>query len=142
MTPRTVVEQYELNQKIDKEFLQKIKSSSFSRFPVYENDKDNVVGVLHATELLGFDGEENKVIKDLNLSNPEFIQENTNLDDALEKFLKTRKHLFIVKDEFGSVVGVLSLEDIMEEILEQEIVDERDKHEDLRALARKNGTSI
>ena len=141
MTPRTVVEQFDKEQKIDKEFIEKIKNSSFSRYPVYDADKDNVVGILLASSLIGLDGNEGKKISDLPLQKAIFINEEATLDDALSLFLKTHKHLFIVKDEFASVVGVLTLEDILEEILETEIVDERDKYEDMRAFAKKKGSS-
>ncbi len=136
MTPRTVVEQFEISQRIDEGFIQKVKNSSFSRFPVYKDDKDNVVGIFLANSLLGLSGKEGKRLSDLELKKPEFIQETETLDNALQKFIETKKHLFIVKDEFGSVVGVLSLEDIIEEILETEIMDEKDKYKDLREFAK------
>ena len=138
MTPETVIESYSINQEINKEFIERIKNSGFSRFPIFDEDNEEVLGILHATSLIGLDGEESKSIKDLELAEAEFVGENDSLDDTLDKFLKSHKHLFIVKNEFGTVTGVLSLEDIVEEILEREIVDERDKHEDLRELARKN----
>ncbi len=138
MTPETVIESYSINQKIDKEFIKRVKESGFSRFPIFDEQNEEVIGILHATDLIGLDGEEGKQISELQLSDPEFVSENEALDNALNKFLKSRKHLFIVKNEFGTVVGVLSLEDIVEEILEQEIVDERDKHEDLREFAREH----
>ena len=136
MTPRTVVEQFEISQRVDEGFIQKVKNSSFSRFPVYKDDKDNVVGIFLANSLLGLSGKEGKRLSDLELKKPEFIQETETLDNALQKFIETKKHLFIVKDEFGSVVGVLSLEDIIEEILETEIMDEKDKYKDLREFAK------
>ena len=142
MTPETVIESFNIEQKIDKDFIQKVKDSGFSRFPIFDEENEEVVGILHATDLIGLDGEEGKTIKDLSLSDPEFVNENESLDNALNKFLVSHKHLFVVKNDFGTVVGVLSLEDIVEEILEQEIVDERDKHDDLRELARKQAKMI
>ena len=65
-----------------------------------------------------------------------FIDENENLDTIFNEFLKTRQHLFLVKGEFNGIVGVISLEDILEEIIKSEIVDENDKHEDLREFAK------
>ncbi len=140
MTPETVIESYSINQRVDKDFINKIKNSSFSRFPIFDEENEDVVGILHATSLIGLDGDEGKLVKDLDLSEVEFVNENDSLDDTLDKFLRSRKHLFVVKNEFGTVTGVLSLEDIVEEILEREIVDERDKHENLRELARQNAS--
>ena len=64
------------------------------------------------------------------------MREDTSLDEALQIFLKTHKHLSIVEDEFGGMSGVLTLEDVLEEIIRSEIVDERDLHPDMREYAR------
>ncbi len=135
MTPRTVVEQFRSDTVINKDFLEKVRNSAFSRFPIYEDSEDNIIGLLFASDLIGFSPSE-KTLKEFTLRKPIFILESESLDNALTRFLKTRKHLFVVKDEFSSITGVLSLEDILEEILEQEIMDEKDKHADLRAVAR------
>ena len=135
MTPRTVVEQFSTDDIVDENFLIIVRDSSFSRFPVYDGDKDIVIGILYAKDLIAFTPNKGVKVKNLKLHKPIFVEETESLDDALEKFLSARKHLFIVKDEFGSITGVLSLEDILEEILEQEIMDEKDKHKDMRAFA-------
>ena len=68
----------------------------------------------------------------------EFVLESQTLDRMLKKFLGSRHHLFVVLDEFGGLAGVLSLEDVIEEMLGQEIVDESDAVADLRAAARES----
>ncbi|NMC48972.1 MAG: CBS domain-containing protein, partial [Desulfovibrio sp.] len=65
-----------------------------------------------------------------------FVLETMTLDRLLVKFLESRTHLFVVLDEYGGVSGVVSLEDVLEEILGKEIVDETDQVADMRELAR------
>ena len=65
------------------------------------------------------------------------VATDTPLDDVLNEFIKHHKHLFIVRDEFGGFEGVISVEDILEEIIGTEIIDEFDKVVDLRAQAKK-----
>ena len=64
-----------------------------------------------------------------------YIHEDHTLEKALHAFLKTKHHLFMVVDKFEEIVGVVTVEDIMEEIIGKQIVDEDDKFEDLRAVA-------
>ena len=66
-----------------------------------------------------------------------FVAESHTLDRILHIFLEQRQHLFVVIDEYGGMAGVLALEDILEEILGSEIVDESDRVDDLRELARR-----
>jgi len=63
------------------------------------------------------------------------VKESDPLDQTFLAFIKTRHHLFIVKDEFGGMSGVVSLEDVLEEILQEEIMDESDAYEDMRDYA-------
>ncbi len=135
MTPHTVVEAFEAEEKVDKGMFEKVKESGLSRFPVFEKEWDNVVGILFSSDLIGIKPGEKKV-KDLMHKQIHELSESDSLDDALETFLNTHKHLAIVRDEFGGFSGVITLEDILEEIIRTEIVDERDKYEDMRQLAR------
>ena len=66
-----------------------------------------------------------------------YLNDRDKLDDALNAFLKTKRHLFVVTNEFEEVEGVASIEDILEEIIDEEIVDEFDRYEDMREVARK-----
>jgi CBS domain containing-hemolysin-like protein len=72
----------------------------------------------------------------------QFVVETLTLDKLLIKFLGTRTHLFVVLDEYGGVAGVVTLEDVLEEILGKEIVDETDEVADLRAYARRQREKI
>ena len=64
-----------------------------------------------------------------------YVNEEKQLDHALQAFLKTKHHLFIVVNGFEEIVGILTIEDVLEEVLGKEIVDEFDQYEDLRAVA-------
>ncbi len=137
MTPRTVVHMFEYSQKITDDLLQGVRESGLSRFPVYSEGQDNIVGILYSSELIGRDALDKKV-GDVADRSVKFIKETDSLDDTLKMFLSTRKHLCIVQDEFGGLVGVLTLEDVLEEIIKKEIVDERDLHTDMRKFARES----
>ncbi len=111
---------------------------SHSRIPVYEDsDPEDIVGVVyrrHVLEALA-DDEHDTVLADA-MKPVDFVVESLTLDKLLIKFLGTRTHIYVVLDEYGGMSGVVTLEDVLEEILGKEIVDETDEVADLRALAR------
>ena len=139
MTPRTVVRAFSVTDTVDDTLLQEVRESGLSRFPVYSDDMDTIVGILYSSQLIGSENT-GKSVGDVASSEVRFIRESTSLDDALQSFLKTHKHLSIVQDEFGGMAGVLTLEDVLEEIIRTEIVDESDLHEDMRAFAKETDT--
>ena len=137
MTPRSVVISFKESQIIDDAFLAEVMQEGHSRYPVYKEDKDDVIGILYSKHLIG--GQMvGKTLKDVMRAKVQVVTEDESLDDALDIFLKTHKHMAIVKDEFGSVSGVITLEDIIEEILKKEIVDESDRHDDMREYAKES----
>ncbi len=136
MTPKSVVIAFEASQKIDNNLFDKIQNSGHSRFPVYSKTVDNVVGILYAIQLLGC-SDMDKTVGTVASKKVFFINKDKKLDDALNAFISTRNHLFIATNEFGDVVGVVALEDVLEEIINTEIMDERDKYEDLQEFAKK-----
>lgn len=137
MTPRTVV--FSLHEDLTvKEAFGKSPVWQYSRVPIYAVDSEDIVGVVLRGEALGFlsDSRENARLSDL-MRPVHFVPDNTSLDRILENFLEQRQHMFIVIDEYGGVAGILTLEDVLEEILGKEIVDELDQVTDMRELARK-----
>jgi Mg2+/Co2+ transporter CorB len=100
-----------------------------TRLPLYKNDPENIVGVLHAKDLLralaAADGKLAKLDVMSIAREPWFIPETTNLKDQLNAFLKRRQHFALVVDEYGALEGLVTLEDILEEIV-GEIEDEHD----------------
>ncbi len=140
MTPRTVMNTLQADEEITTEVIQKLKWAGNSRVPVYEGNRDNIVGILYVKQLIGGDVFGKKVREFTNM-NVFFINQDKNLDIILEKFLHTHNHLFVVRNEFSEVTGIITLEDILEEIIGEEIVDEVDVHNDMRRFARtKNST--
>jgi putative hemolysin len=108
-----------------KEMLEKIISAGYSRFPVYSGSLDNMVGILFVKDVLPHMDKEEFDWHSL-LRAPLFVPEGKKLDDLLEEFRTSRKHLALVVDEYGGTSGLISLEDILEEIV-GDITDEFDE---------------
>ena len=108
-----------------------------SRVPVYDEDPDDIVGLVHRHDILRAAAkDEFETTLDQIMRRVLFVVGTAKLDHLLRVFLEQRQHLMVVTDEFGSVSGIVTLEDVLEEILGREIVDEFDQVADLRAFAR------
>ena len=118
------------------EIITKVLASPHTRLPLFRDDEENILGVVHAKDLLRevdrlVRGEDGSVqsIKELDIvkvaMKPYFIPETTTLDEQMREFLKRRTHFALVVDEYGSLQGLITLEDILEEIV-GEITDEFD----------------
>jgi CBS domain containing-hemolysin-like protein len=106
-----------------------IQEKGYSRIPIYEDNPDHIIGIIHAKDLLSCAAEPPlSSIKNL-LHPPFFVQEHDNILSLLRNFQAQKIHMAIVTDEFGSIRGLATLEDILEEIV-GEIVDESDKEEE------------
>ncbi|MDM8167123.1 HlyC/CorC family transporter [Roseovarius sp.] len=114
--------------------------SSHTRLPVYRDDPDNIIGVVHAKDLLramyklvSEGGLSDEVLKNFDIADvamkPYFVPETTTLDDQMRQFLRLRTHFALVVDEYGVLQGLITLEDILEEIV-GEIADEFDPDAD------------
>jgi Mg2+/Co2+ transporter CorB len=111
-----------------RELVQQALDASHSRFPLYRNDPENIVGVLHAKDLLkalAEAGSMDAINIDAIAREAWFIPDTTNLKEQLNAFLKARTHFAIVVDEYGALQGLVTLEDILEEIV-GDIEDEYD----------------
>jgi magnesium and cobalt transporter len=106
------------------EILDTVIETGHSRFPVYEGDTDNIIGILLAKDLLKLQRSYNLNLRTL-LRPAVFVPETKGLNDLLREFRNTRNHLALVVDEFGRVAGFITIEDIIEEIV-GEIEDEFD----------------
>ena len=137
MTPRTVVFSLSEHLTIGEALKMKEQWSRHSRVPVFDKDQDDAVGVVLSRNVLLSLSEGNKKQKLSELMQPvHFVPEAAPLNKILMEFFEQRIHLFVVVDEYGSVTGVISLEDIIEEIVGREIIDESDKAGNLREYAR------
>lgn len=133
MIPRNEVSGVELNTSVS-ELQQAFTESGFSKLVVYQGDMDHIVGYVHAKDL--FDRPE--TLKDILL--PTFlVPEPMSGDELLRQFLKRRRHLAVVVDEFGGTAGILTMEDIVEELL-GEIDDEHDEEDEDLEHEQEDGT--
>jgi len=110
-----------------REILAQAMASPHTRLPVWKDDPDNIIGVLHARDLLrtiSEKGRDGVVLADV-MREPWFVPETAWAEDQLAEFLKRREHFAIVVDEFGALQGLVTLEDIIEEIV-GDIKDEHD----------------
>lgn len=98
------------------EVLQKILKNGYSRNPVYKESIDNIVGILYAKDLLAHLDKKRYKWQEL-LREPFFVPENKKLDDLLAEFREKKNHLAIVVDEYGGTSGIVTLEDVIEEIV-------------------------
>jgi len=110
------------------DMLHMVIDTAHSRFPVYEGDKENIIGILLAKDLLKLQRSPELNIRAL-LRAPTFVPETKGLNDLLREFRGNRNHLAIVIDEFGRVAGLITIEDVLEQIV-GEIEDEFDIIED------------
>ncbi len=136
MTPRTVVFSLPSTITIDETYNDQ-RIWEFSRIPVYEKDRENLIGLVERRTIAQHvkDGKHKQPITSI-MRPINFVQESLTLDVVLNRMLASHVHLFAVLDEYGGLSGVISLEDILEEMLGSEIIDESDKVADLRQLAR------
>jgi magnesium and cobalt transporter len=124
MVPRSQMDVIDINEPPDK-FIPLIIETAHSRFPVTENDKNNVIGILLAKDLLRYyAGEEEFHVRDM-LRPVVFIPESKRLNVLLKDFRSNRNHIAIVVDEYGGVAGLVTIEDVLEQIV-GEIEDEHD----------------
>jgi CBS domain containing-hemolysin-like protein len=137
MTPRTVVFSLSEHLTITEALEMKEQWNRHSRVPVYDENQDDIVGiVLSRSIMLSLsEGLEGTKLSDL-MQPVHFVPEAAPLNKIMMEFFEQRVHLFVVVDEYGIVTGVISLEDIIEEIVGREIIDESDTAGDLREYAR------
>ena len=138
LTPRSVIFAVNKTNSV-REVLDKYNDIEFSRIPVYEDGLDNIIGIVRRHVLLKSKAEDQFDVTMGELAKPiHAVEENDSGGDVLDEFVKRREHLFMVKDQFGQVAGLVTLEDAIETLLGVEIVDETDSVVDMRKLALDN----
>ncbi len=128
MTPRIDMTCIDWDTTFD-QLLAEVRESGYSRMPVYVDNQDNIKGIIYAKDLLPFIGKKNSAFKWQSLLRDAFfVPENRMIDDILDDFQKRKMHMAIVVDEYGGTQGLVTLEDVLEEIV-GEINDEYDDDE-------------
>lgn len=126
MVPRTDTQMVDIEDDYD-DIMHELLTSPFSRIPIYREDKDNVISVIHVKSLLKAAREEGFENIDLLAisSEPLFVPSTIYIDDLLVEFKREQTHMAILRDEYGGVEGIVTLEDLIEEIV-GDIEDETD----------------
>ncbi len=140
MTPRTEIHMVQINTPWE-EVVESVIESGHTRTPVYDKNRDDIAGILYSKDLLpelAKSGEPVRTLTEL-LRKPLFVPETKPVDDLLKLFQKTRTHIAVVLDEYGGVSGLVTIEDVLEEIV-GEIDDEYDQQSEI--AIRKVGDDI
>ena len=124
------------------ELIKLIKSSGYSRIPVYKEDFDNVIGILYVKDLLSF-LEEDDDFEWLSLVRPSliYVPESKKINELLKEFQQERMHMAIVVDEYGGSAGIVTLEDVMEEVI-GDIKDEFDDEQEVEYKKLNDNTFV
>lgn len=138
MTPRTVLKIAPENQNI-KEFFEDNKDLRFSRIPIYKNNSDNITGYVLKDDIFR-EVAEGKIEQNLiDLKRTILVVDrNIAIPNLFEKFVQEKEHVALVVDDYGSVSGLVTMEDVIETLLGLEIMDESDTDSDMQELARQN----
>lgn len=139
MTPRTDIDCVPIGTSL-MDVAKIIVESGHSRIPVFNDTRDNIVGMVHAKDLLRclVDMEQDHPVDSL-MSTPFFVPETKGVRDLLQEFRSRKQHIAIALDEYGGISGLITIEDVIEEIV-GDIEDEHDapREEDIRILADKH----
>jgi CBS domain containing-hemolysin-like protein len=143
MTPITVTFMLDADLTVAKAMQASEMFNMHSRIPVYENDRNEVVGIVLRKDLFSgaIQGDTAKTLREI-MHTVHFVPETGRLTSVMLEFFEHHQHLFVVVDEYGSVTGVISLEDVIEEIVGREIVDESDRATDMREFAKRKRLSF
>lgn len=134
MTPRRIVALVNEADQVGPILMNELHKSGHSRFPVVsKNDPEVLVGTLYLHDLVG-DKKSGSVATHMS-PKVYFVHEELTLSHALDAFIKTKHHLFIVVNNFEEFVGILTIEDVIEQLLGRQIMDEFDAYENLREVA-------
>lgn len=128
MTPLEEVAMLEAEERLTESFFERVSELGYSRYPVYQKKRTNIIGVLYTKDLLVED--ENIAIKDAHEAFERRLMKvkaHTLLDELLTRMLKQKRHLAVVYDAHDTAIGIVTLEDIIEEIIQHEIQDEDDE---------------
>jgi CBS domain containing-hemolysin-like protein len=133
LIPLRIVRLVNANESIGPALMDELYKSGFSRFPVFEGEQTNVIGTLFMRDLVR--KQSRSTVRDVMRDDVLYIHEEYTLQQALQAFLKTKHHLFVVVNSFEEFVGILTIEDVLEQVIGKQIIDEFDAFDDVRAVA-------
>jgi len=133
LVPKRVVKLVAASDSIGPVLMDELSRSGHSRFPVYDGKRDHIVGLLYLHDLVG--AKQTGKVADVMSHKLTYVHEDFTLYQALQAFLKTKHHLFLVVNSFEELVGIITIEDVLEQMIGKPIVDEFDRYDDLRAVA-------
>lgn len=136
LTPRRIVKTVSANESVGPVLMAELHKTGFSRFPVFDGATDTIVGTLYLRDLTS--AKTGGTVADvMRANNICYVHEAQPLTDALQAILKTHRQLMIVVNSFEEYVGIITIEDVLEQIVGKPIIDEFDQYEDMRAVAAK-----
>ncbi len=133
MTPKRMIKTVSTVDMVGPVLMDKLHKSGHSRFPVQQNKEDQVIGTLYMRDVVN--AKEGGFVKDIMRKDVFYVHEKQSLARVLDAFIKTKHHLFLVVNNFEEMVGLITIEDIVEQILGKQIIDEFDQYDNLRAVA-------
>lgn len=133
LIPKRVVASVSASEPIGPKLMDELHKSGHSRFPVYDGKHDNIVGILYLRDLITTKktGSVSSVMK----THLSYVHEDFTLYQTLQAFIRTKQHLFLVVNSFEEFTGIVTIEDVIEQMVGKVIVDEFDNYDDLRAVA-------
>jgi CBS domain containing-hemolysin-like protein len=135
LIPKRVVTMVSAAETIGPVLMEELHKSGHSRFPVYEGKRDNIVGILYLHDLIM--NRKQGTVSSVMKQRLTYVHEDFTLYQTLQAFIRTKQHLFLVVNTFEEFVGIITIEDVLEQVVGKVIIDEFDSYEDLRAVALK-----
>lgn len=133
MTPRSVISKVKADDVLSPALLDELHKSGHSRFPVFSDQPEEAVGLLYIKDLLEL--KKHAKVSELMHRPVYFVNENRELDHVLQAFIRTKQHLFLVVNSFAEITGLVTIEDVIEQVLGKPIIDEFDKYDSMRDVA-------
>lgn len=134
MTPRTVCE-YVDPKKTVADFMAQYARGQFSRYPVIEPEDESPLGVVFRRDIIGVD--DDKLMSEVMMKSPLVVADQTNVETVMGQLMREQQHMAMVYDEYGTWMGIVTMEDVFETLIGKSIVDETDDIPNMRRFARK-----
>ncbi len=138
MMPRRIIKTVEASEAVGPILMEELHKSGHSRYPVFEGKKDNFVGILYMRDMVR--ARAGGLVRNLMEKRVYYVHDESPLSEVLDAFIKTHHHMFLVVNNFEEIAGLITMEDILEQIVGKPILDEFDQYDNLRAVAAKDAS--